>query len=163
MICVARSRSWPVAARRREARASLANGKLGAAQNSFEALVSFRFDEVAKFVTVGGGYGTTIFTPNIVSKAAWEGLSDEERQALESAAGVSDIYFEAGQREAQETAVAAFAKAGVQVQPLGFDDHAAWLQIAKDTAWKNCRAVSPRASELFDSLLRSLIGSGTRQ
>jgi len=147
-----------------EVRASLASGKLGAAQNSFEALVSFRFDEVAKFVTVGGGYGTlTIFTPIIVSKAAWDGLSEEERRALEDAAAVSDIYFEAGQREAQEAAVEAFAKAGVQVQPLGFDDYAAWLQIAKDTAWKNYRAVSPRASELFDSLLRSLIGSGTRQ
>ena len=119
------------------------------------------FQEVAKFVTVGGGYGTlTIFTPIIVSKAVWDGLSEEERQALEDAAAVSNIYFEASQREAQETAVEAFTKAGVKVQPLAFEDYAAWLQIAKETAWKNYRSTSPRADELFSVMLKSFINSG---
>jgi len=36
------------------------------------------------------------------------------------------------------------------------------VQIAKDTAWKDYRAISPRASELFDSLLRSFIESSKR-
>jgi TRAP-type C4-dicarboxylate transport system substrate-binding protein len=145
-------------------RPSLESGKLGAAQNSFEALVSFRFHEVAKFVTVGGGYNTlTIFTPILISKTAWESLSEEERLALDEAAAVSNIYFEAGQREAQETSLEAFAKAGVKVQPLSFEEYAAWLEIAKDTAWKSYRQVSPRASDLFDSLLRSFINSGPRQ
>jgi TRAP-type C4-dicarboxylate transport system substrate-binding protein len=146
-----------------QVRASLLSGKLGVAQNSFEALVSFRFHEVAKFVTVGGGYNTlTIFTPILISKAVWESLSDEERQALADAASVSDIYFEASQREAQEAAVEAFTKAGIKVQPLSFEEYAAWLQIAKDTAWKKYRAVSPRASELFDAMLKSFIDSGRR-
>lgn len=147
-----------------EVRPSLENGKLGVVQNSFEALVSFRFHEVAKFVTVGGGYSTlTVFTPILISKAVWESLSDEERQALDDAASVSNIYFEASQREAQETAVETFAKAGVKVQPLAFEEYASWLGIAKDTAWKKYRAVSPRASELFDAMLKSFIDSGKRQ
>jgi TRAP-type C4-dicarboxylate transport system substrate-binding protein len=146
-----------------EVRASLKEGKLGVAQNSFEAFVSFRFDEVAKFVTVGG-YGTlTVFTPIIISKAVWASLDDGERQALEDAAAVSNIYLEASQREAQETAIDAFSKAGIKVQPLTFEEYAAWLQIAKDTAWKKYRAVSPRASELFDAMLKSFIDSGKRQ
>ena len=147
-----------------DVRSSLESGKLGIVQNSFEALVSFRFHEVAKFVTVGGGYSTlTIFTPILISKAAWESLSEEERQALDDAASISNVYFEASQREAQEAAVETFAKAGVKVQPLTFDEYAAWLQIAKDTAWKKYRAVSPRASELFDAMLKSFIDSGKRQ
>jgi TRAP-type transport system periplasmic protein len=147
-----------------EVRPSLESGKLAIVQNSFEALVSFRFQEAAKFVTVGGGYSTlTIFTPIIISKAAWESLSDEERQALDDAASVSNIYFEAAQRESQEAAVEVFTKAGVKVQPLAFEEYAAWLQIAKETAWKDYRAVSPRASELFDTLLRSFISTGSRQ
>jgi TRAP-type C4-dicarboxylate transport system substrate-binding protein len=147
-----------------EVRPSLDSGKLGVVQNSFEALVSFRFQESVKFVTVGGGFGTlTIFTPILIAKTVWESLSEEERQALEEAASVANIYFEASQRESQEAAVEAFAKAGVKVQPLTFEDYAAWVQIAKDTAWKNYRAVSPRASELLDSLLRSFITSGNRQ
>jgi TRAP-type C4-dicarboxylate transport system substrate-binding protein len=147
-----------------QVRASLESGKLGVAQNSFEALVSFRFDEVVKFVTAGGGFNTlTIFTPVLVSKAAWESLSEEERQALDAAAAVSEIYFEASQREAQEAAVETFTKAGIKVQPLSFEEYAAWLQIAKDTAWKKYRAVSPRASQLFDAMLKSFIESGKRQ
>jgi TRAP-type C4-dicarboxylate transport system substrate-binding protein len=146
-----------------EVRPSLESGKLGAVQNSFEALVSFKFQEVAKFVTVGGGYSTlTIFTPILISKTAWESLSDDERQALEDAAAASTIYFDASQREAQESAVEAFTKAGVKVQPLGFDEYAAWLQIARDTAWKNYRATSPRSGELFDLLLKAFIESRKR-
>jgi TRAP-type C4-dicarboxylate transport system substrate-binding protein len=147
-----------------EVRASLQSGKLGVAQNSFEALVSFRFEEVAKFVTVGGGYSTlTVFSPIIISKTVWQSLSEEDRRALDDAASVSNIYFEASQREAQDTALETFTKAGVKVQPLNFDEYAAWLRIAKDTAWKKYRAVSPRASELFDAMLKSFIDSGTRQ
>jgi hypothetical protein len=55
-----------------------------------------------------------------------------------------------------------FQKAGVKVQPLSFEEYAAWLQIAKDTSWKNYRAISPRASELFNALLKSFIDSGKR-
>jgi TRAP-type C4-dicarboxylate transport system substrate-binding protein len=146
-----------------EVRPSLESGKLGAMQNSFEALVSFRFHEVVKFVTVGGGYSTlTIFTPILISKAAWESLNDEERQALDDAAAASTIYFEASQREATESSIEVFQKAGVKVQPLSFEEYAAWLQIAKDTSWKNYRAISPRASELFNALLKSFIDSGKR-
>lgn len=146
-----------------EVRPSLDSGKLQVVQNSFEALVSFRFQESAKFVTVGGGFGTlTIFTPILIAKTVWESLTDEERQALEGAASVANIYFEATQRETQEAAIEVFGKAGVKVQPLGFDDYAAWLEIAKDTSWKKYRAVSPRASELFDALLKSFIDSGKR-
>jgi len=34
--------------------------------------------------------------------------------------------------------------------------------IAKDTSWKNYRAISPRASELLDSLLRGFTESSKR-
>jgi len=145
-----------------EVPASLKEGKLEVAQNSFETFVSFRFQEVAKFITVGG-YGTlTAFTPIIISKAVWDSLSEAERQALEEAAAVSDIYLEASQREAQETAVEAFGRAGVKVQPLTFEEYAAWLQVAKESAWKKYRQVSPRASELLDVMLKSFIDSSRR-
>jgi TRAP-type C4-dicarboxylate transport system substrate-binding protein len=145
-----------------EVRTLMQAGKLDVAQNSFETLVSFRFQEFAKFVTVGGYSTITVFTPIIVSKTLWDSLSEGEKQALEDAAAVSNVYLEASQREAQEAAVEAFTKAGVKVQQLTFEEYAAWLQIAKETAWKNYRAVSPRASELFDSLLRAFIESSKR-
>jgi len=145
-----------------EVRGAIETGKLDVAQNSFETFVSYRFYETAKFVTVGGYSTLTVFTPVLISKTAWDSLKETERRALEEAAAASDIYLEASQRESQETAVEAFTKAGVKVQPLSFEEYAAWLEIARDTAWKNYRAVSPRASDLLDSLLRGFVESSKR-
>jgi TRAP-type C4-dicarboxylate transport system substrate-binding protein len=145
-----------------EVRTLMQAGKLDVAQNSFEAMVSYRFQEATKFVTVGGYSTITVFTPIIISKTVWDSLGEGARHALEDAAGVSNVYLEASQREAQEAAVEAFTKAGVKVQELTFEEYAAWLQVAKDTAWKDYRAISPRASELFDSLLRTFIESSKR-
>lgn len=145
-----------------EVRSSIETGKLDVAQSSFETFVSYRFYETAKFVTVGGYSTLTVFTPVLISKATWDGLSDTDRQALEAAARASNIYLEASQREAQEAAIEAFTKAGVKVQPLTFEEYAAWLQVAKTGAWKNYRDVSPRAADLFDSMLQSFIDSGKR-
>jgi TRAP-type C4-dicarboxylate transport system substrate-binding protein len=145
-----------------EVRQAIGTGKLDVAQNSFEAFVSYRFYETAKHVTVGGYSTLTVFTPVLISKATWDSLKGTEKSALEEAAAASDIYLEASQREAQEAAVEVFAKAGVHVQPLNYDAYAAWLTIARDTAWKNYRAVSPRASGLLDSLLRAFVESSKR-
>jgi TRAP-type transport system periplasmic protein len=64
------------------------------------------------------------------------------------------------EREAHEAAVETFTKAGVKVAPLSFEDYAAWLQIAKETAWKQYRSIGPRAHDLFDEMLKSFINSG---
>jgi TRAP-type C4-dicarboxylate transport system substrate-binding protein len=145
-----------------EVRSAIETGKLDVAQSSFETFVSYRFYETARYVTVGGFSTLTVFTPVLISKATWDSLKETERLALEEAAAASDIYLEASQREAQEAAVEVFTKAGVKVQPLTYEDYAAWLQIAKDTAWKNYRDVSPRSSEMLDSLLRAFVESSKR-
>lgn len=142
--------------------AAISAGKLDVAQNSFEFLVSYRLYEVTKFVTVGGYSTLTLFNPILISKSAWDSLQEEERLALEAAAASSDVFLEATQREAQEAAIETFAKAGVQVQPLSFEDYSDWLNIAKEGAWKSYRAISPRATDLFDSMLESFIRSGKR-
>ncbi|HEU4378468.1 MAG TPA: TRAP transporter substrate-binding protein DctP [Hyphomicrobiaceae bacterium] len=145
-----------------EVRSAIETGKLDVAQSSFETFVSYRFYETAKYVTVGGFSTLTVFTPVLISKATWDSLNGTERQALEDAAIASEIYLEASQREAQEHAIEVFTKAGVKVQALTYEDYAAWLTIARDTAWKNYRAVSPRASDLLDSLLRAFVESSKR-
>jgi TRAP-type transport system periplasmic protein len=145
-----------------EVRSAIETGKLDVTQSSFETFVSYRFYETAKYVTVGGYSTLTVFTPVLISKTTWDSLKDTEKQALEEAAAASDIYLEASQRDAQEIAVETFTKAGVKVQPLTFEEYADWLVIAKETSWKNYRAVSPRASDLLDSLLRGFTENSKR-
>jgi TRAP-type C4-dicarboxylate transport system substrate-binding protein len=145
-----------------EIRTAMEADKLDVAMTSFESFMSFRVTEQAKFATLGG-YGIWVtFTPVIISKAVWDSLSDDERQALEEAAKASNIYFEATQREAQESAIEAFSKAGAKVREFTFEEYAAWLHIARDSSWKKYQSVSPRAAELFAAMLQSFIDSGKR-
>ncbi len=145
-----------------ELRPSMETGKLEVSQSSYETLMSFGLHEVSQFATIGGYSTLTVLVPIIISKTVWSSLSMDERIAVEQAAEASSIYFEATQREAEETAVEKFTKSGAKIQKLSFDDYAAWVQIAKDTAWKNYRAVSPKANELFDAMLQSFVDSGKR-
>ena len=95
-----------------EVRPSMEAGKLDVAQNSFELLVSLRFQEFAPFVTVGGYSTITVFMPVLIAKSVWASLKDAERIALEDAAAVSNIYLDASQREAQEAAIEVFSQGG---------------------------------------------------
>ena len=145
-----------------EIRTAMEADKLDVALTSLESLMSFRVTEQAKFATLGGNGIWVTFSPVIISKAVWDSLSDDERQALDEAARASNVYFEATQREALESAQEAFTKAGAKIRELTFDEYAAWLHIARDSSWKNYRSVSPRAAELFSAMLQSFIDSGKR-
>ncbi|MFX8836666.1 hypothetical protein ABTM80_18815, partial [Acinetobacter baumannii] len=46
-----------------------------------------------------------------------------------------------------------------KVEPLGFEDYAAWAELAKNTAWQDYRKVSPKAAELMNAMLRSFINA----
>jgi TRAP-type transport system periplasmic protein len=145
-----------------EIRAAMEADKLDVALTSFESFMSFRVTEQAKFATLGGNGIWVTFTPVIISKAVWDSLSGDERQALEEAARASNIYFEATQRDAEQAAGEAFTKAGAKVRELTFEEYAAWLHIARDSSWKKYQSVSPRAAELFTAMLQSFVDSGRR-
>ena len=145
-----------------EIRAAMEADKLDVALTSFESFMSFRVTEQAKFATLGGNGIWVTFSPVIISKAVWDSLGDDERQALEESARASNIYFEATQREALEAAQEAFTKAGAKVRELSFEEYVAWLHIARDSSWKKYQSVSPRAAELFAAMLQSFIDSGKR-
>jgi TRAP-type C4-dicarboxylate transport system substrate-binding protein len=145
-----------------EVRQAMLNGKLDVTITSYESIMSFRIYELAKFATLGGLSIWTAFSPVIISKNVWDSLADDERLALEEAARVSEIYFEATQREAEQAAIDAFVKGGAEVRALTFEEYAAWLRLAKDGSWETYQNISPRAQELFAALLRSFVESGKR-
>jgi TRAP-type C4-dicarboxylate transport system substrate-binding protein len=143
-------------------RSSMETGKLDVTITSYESLMSFRISDLAKFATLGGLSLRTAFSPVIIAKTVWDSLSDEERSALEEAAEAANVYFEATQREAEQAAIETFTRAGGTVQALTFEEYAAWLRLAKEGSWKSYQNISPRARELFLSLLQSFVDSGKR-
>ena len=137
------------------------DGTLDVAMTSFESFVSFRVFESAKAATFGG-YGLwTSFQPLIMSKAAWDRLSETDQEAFTQAATVADTFFVTTQLEAEQAARDAFTKAGARVRTMEFADYADWLRIAQRSSWRQYRERSPEASNLLNAMMQSLIASGS--
>jgi TRAP-type C4-dicarboxylate transport system substrate-binding protein len=142
-----------------EIKAALRDGRLDVVLTSLESLAGFRIFEEAKATTIGGLGIFMSFQPLVISKVVWDGLSVDEKYALEGAAEASNKYFEAMQREAEQQAIAVFAGAGAKIRRLELNEYEAWLRVAKDTVWPEYRRISPAADELFVTLLTSLMQS----
>ncbi|KAB2849589.1 MAG: hypothetical protein F9K44_07525 [Hyphomicrobiaceae bacterium] len=141
---------------------AMADGRCELALTSYESFVSYKLYEHAKFVTFGGKGIWTSFQPLIMSKQAWQKLSDAEKEAFIEAAEISNVYFEKTQEEALKAAIDTFKKAGAKVRQLSFEEYAAWLHVARDTSWRTYQSISPAADELLISMLQSFIDSDSR-
>jgi TRAP-type C4-dicarboxylate transport system substrate-binding protein len=133
--------------------------KLAVMQASYETLMNYKLYEVSEYATFGGYSSYVTLVPVVVSKAAWDGLGPESQFVLQRAADASTIFMEQTQREAEELAISRFTAANAKVEPMSFEDYAAWAELAKNTAWKSYREVSPKSVELMNAMLRSFINA----
>jgi TRAP-type transport system periplasmic protein len=140
----------------------IGDGTLDVAFTSYESFVSFKIYERAKFATLGGTGIWTSFTPLVMSRAAWNRLTDAEQAAFTEAAEISETHFEESQRKALNAALEAFSKAGVKVRQLSFEEYSAWLNVAKDTSWRTYRDISPLADDLLSSMIQIIMSNGAR-
>jgi len=140
-----------------EAYAALRSGTLDAILTSYEGFVSLRLYEQAKFATLG----STLFmslTPLVMSLTAWNALSDEQKTAIEEAADISDVYFEALQRDAERRVVTTLHGAGGSIRRMTMEHFLLWLQLAQRTAWLEYAKINPRAQELLITTLQRILG-----
>lgn len=136
------------------------NGSIDAVMTSLESLTGFHVYEHADSATFGGLGAFMSLQPLLISKVVWDGLTGDEKYAIETAAEAADASFQAEQRDAERKAKEIFAKAGATIHTLRIDEYEAWLKIAKDTVWPQYRGLSPQADELFVALMTSAIRSG---
>jgi TRAP-type C4-dicarboxylate transport system substrate-binding protein len=167
MLAVAGARSAPRMTSPEVADA-MRDGRIDGVMTSLESLVGFRVYEHSGAAMIGGLAGFMSFQPLLISKVVWDGLSVDEKNALEVAAEAADAYFVPEQRDAERKAKDAFAGAGAKIHTLKIDEYEAWLKIAKDTVWPQYRKLTPEADELFVALMTSVIRSdsgakGSRQ
>lgn len=130
---------------------SLQSGVLTSTLTSAETFVSMRIYEQTKFATVGGDYTLWwLLQPLVMSKAAWDKLTPQQRKIFEEAADVTDKWFQKSQSEAVERMIEAYKKAGAEVKPLTKAEFDAWIDLAKKTAWPDFAAKSPDAKQLLE-------------
>lgn len=128
---------------------AMQTGVLDGIVTSAESMVSYRMFEVGKFATIGGQYNfVTLLQPLLMSKAAWDKLSESQKAVFDQAARVSEAHFASLQAEADKDAIAAFTKAGVKVHALTEAEYKAWVAAAEKISWPAFKAKAPEGETL---------------
>jgi TRAP-type C4-dicarboxylate transport system substrate-binding protein len=136
--------------------AAMQTGAMDAALTSSTSLISFRLEEVSKFLTSGRGKSYWfMFEPLMMSKAIFDKLPKPQQDAI-MAVGAELEPFAVESAKADDNAVAAvFQKAGAKVFDLDDATLAKWQALAKPV-WKdfadkneNCAKLLAAAQKLL--------------
>ena len=118
--------------------AAMQTGAMEAAMTSSTSLISFRLEEVSKFLTSGRGQSYWyMFEPLMMSKTIFDKLS-REQQSLIMTVGAELEQFAIKAAKQDDVAVATvYEKKGAKVVDLSPASVKKWQAIARTTAWKD--------------------------
>jgi len=132
----------------------LQTGVLDAANTSSGSFVSYRiYEQVTCLTKPGANALWFMYEPILMSKRSWDKLSKEQQDALMAAAKVAEDYFAGEAKGLDDKLVKAYEDAGVQVVEMSADDYTAWLDIAKETSYKNFAEKVEGGQALIDKAL----------
>jgi TRAP-type transport system periplasmic protein len=135
---------------------AMQTGVLDAVNTSSASFVSFRlYEQVACFTPPGDHALWFMYQPLLISKRTWDGLSEEQQQALRGAAEMAEEYYAREGAAEDAEAVEVFERAGVEIAYLTEEDYQAWIEIAEESAYANFAATAPNGEELLE-LARSV-------
>jgi len=117
---------------------ALQTGVLDGANTSSGSFVSYRIYEQVACLTEPGDYALWfMYEPILMSKQSWEKLTAEQQDALLAAGKKAEDFFFDAAKDLDSKLVDAYKEAGVEVVSMSDEQHAAWLEIAKQTSYKN--------------------------
>jgi len=129
-------------------------GVLDAANTSSASFVSYRLFEQAKCLTAPGENALWfMYEPVLVSKRVFDRLKPEQRQAILAAGKKAEAYFNAEVRKGDQLMIDAYKNAGVEVVEMSRTDYDAWLEVAKQSAYKNFAAKVKNGDKLIEKAL----------
>ncbi|MCA1490542.1 TRAP transporter substrate-binding protein DctP [Sinorhizobium alkalisoli] len=129
-------------------------GVLDAANTSSASFVSYRLFEQAKCLTAPGENALWfMYEPVLVSKRVFEGLTEEQQKAILAAGEKAEAYFNEEVRKGDQVMVDTYKKAGVEVVEMTKEDYNAWLEVAKESSYKNFAANVPGGDKLIEKAL----------
>lgn len=141
-----------------EIRGALQKGQLDAAMTSSSSLISYRLDEVSKYVTTArGGAYWFMLEPLLISKAAFDRLPREQQRILMSV-GAELEAFSRRSAERDDAAVAAlFQGKGGRTVDLTGESLRKWQEIARETAWKDYGSRNENCAKLLALAEKTLV------
>jgi len=132
-LFVALAQSWgatPTAISLGEVYTSLESGVIDAVEGTSETIVSSKFFEKAKYLTLTRH--NFYPQPMVVNKAWWDGLSEEHQRIIEESAAEAAQYQLSLHKDADDAAVQAMRDGGVEVIEVELEPFRAQVLAAMD-------------------------------
>jgi TRAP-type transport system periplasmic protein len=131
--------------------AAMQTGAMDAAMTSSTSLISFRLEEVSKFLTSGEKRAYWfMFEPLLISKSVYDRLS-KDQQSVMMQVGAEMERFAMDAAKADDRLVSSiYAKRGAKVQTLDDAAVAKWVAIARESAWKDYAERSPSCAKFME-------------
>ncbi|QJQ95978.1 MULTISPECIES: TRAP transporter substrate-binding protein DctP [Halomonadaceae] len=133
---------------------AMQTGVLDAANTSSMSFVSFRLYEQVECLTEPGDYALWfMYEPVLISEQVWQRLSEEQQNALLEAGRAAEEFFVAEAQAIDDRMVEVYRENGVEVVSMSEEDYNAWLEIARQTSYKNFADNVPNGQAIIDAAL----------
>lgn len=130
--------------------AAMQTGAMDAAMTSSTSLVSFRLEEVSKFLTSGRGKSYWfMLEPLLMSKDVFDKLPKAQQEIILTVGAEMEPFGLAGARADDQAVASVYAKAGATVSDLDDANLKRWQAIARGNAWKDYASKSETCAKLL--------------
>jgi TRAP-type C4-dicarboxylate transport system substrate-binding protein len=133
---------------------SFRTGILDGTDTSMGSFVSFRLYDVAKCLTVPGENALwMMYEPVLMSKQNFDKLNEAQQDVLIKAGKDAQKYYEGKAKQVDDAAVKIFKDHGVEVTSLTPAEYDAWIDVAKQSSYKQFAQEVPDGQKLIDEAL----------
>jgi len=137
--------------------AAMQTGAMDAAMTSSTSLMSFRLEEVSKYLTSGRGQSYWyMFEPLMMSKAIFDKLSKDQQAAIMAVGAELEAFATKAAKQDDALVATVYEKKGAKVVDLNAASVKKWQAIARTTAWKdyadrneNCAKLKKLAAKMI--------------
>jgi TRAP-type C4-dicarboxylate transport system substrate-binding protein len=131
---------------------ALSTGVLDTMLTSSASFVSYRLYEVLKYINAPRDFSIWYMAENLViSEKTWQRLTPEQQQVfMEVAEWMHANWIYPNFKTLVDKLIAAYTEAGVDIHYMTADEFNAWMEFAKETAWKNFAETVDGGQELLD-------------
>ncbi|MFZ6735441.1 TRAP transporter substrate-binding protein DctP [Undibacterium sp. Ji42W] len=118
--------------------AAMQTGAMEAAMTSSTSLISFRLEEVSKFLTSGRGQSYWyMFEPLMMSKVIFDKLSKDQQNTIMTVGAELEAFAIKAAKQDDIAVATVYEKKGAKVVDLNAATVKKWQAIARTTAWKD--------------------------
>src|ERR1700739_4795574 len=130
--------------------ASMQTGACDAGITSSTSLISFRLEEVSKFLTSGAGASYWfMLEPLMMSKSVFDALPKNHQDIILAVGSELEAFGKKGAQGDDIEVAKVYEKAGAKISNLDIATVNKWRDIARDTAWKDYGAKTATAANLL--------------